>query len=446
MKMSIEIKRGTFLALVMLAAISALALSVQTGCGSKAPEPNIVLIVLDTMRADHWPVYGYKKNTAPFISEVAAKSVVFDNAWSPCSWTAPATASIFTGVYPFQHGVLTGFMVSKRIKMELNRIPEALETLPEMLKKNGYSTFGVADNINIGPEIGFSRGFDKFKRFKYKHIKDQQSMEKQVVAWSQEIKAAEKSFLYIHFNDTHRPYHKRKPWYKQVAGYINNQIAKYDSEINYVDEKIKRLYKLFDWDKNTLLIIVADHGEEFGDHGRQGHGHSLYSELIRTPLLIQFPPERRLHKRVNGLVSNMDIKSFIGRYLGISVNSGIDLMPVIRDKHSGRTYFFPHLINRFTRNKKTVLKSVMFEDWKYIFQLADDGSILNRQLYNLRTDPAEKVNVYESVYESQPELVKRLLSQLLKFEKQSKRYTSQTLNMKLDQKKKDELKSLGYVQ
>lgn len=442
--MNLKLKHKPFLPLALAVIVTVLALIFQAGCQKNSPAPNIVLIVLDTMRADHWPIYGYKNNTAPFISSLASKSVVFENAWSPVSWTAPATTSIFTGVYPFQHGVLTGFMVSKRIKMELNRIPESLETLPEMLKKNGYKTFGAADNINIGPEIGFTRGFDRFKRFKYKHIKDERSMEKQVIAWSQEIKAAKKSFLYIHFNDAHKPYHKRKPWYKRIPGYMPNQKAKYDSEIGYVDEKIKRLYHQLNWDKNTLLIIVADHGEEFGDHGKQGHGHSLYNELVRVPMLIQFPPGQQKHKRIKARVSNMDVKPFIRRYLGIKTErsqTGIDLMKVIQGKAPGREYFFPHLVNHFTRNQKTVLKSVIYKDWKYIFQLAADGTISDRQLYNLSSDWAEKDNLYES----HPELLKQLLSRLLKFEKKSRRFISQTVNMKLDQKKKDELKSLGYV-
>jgi arylsulfatase A-like enzyme len=115
--------------------------TLQQGC-KKSPEPHVVLIVLDTLRADHLPFYGYEKNTAPFLSELASQGIVFENVFAASSWTAPASASILTSLYPFQHGVTTGFLASKYFKVELNRIPGKIKTITEVLKENGYKTYG----------------------------------------------------------------------------------------------------------------------------------------------------------------------------------------------------------------------------------------------------------------------------------------------------------------
>jgi arylsulfatase A-like enzyme len=138
----------------------------------KVKNYNVVLIVIDTLRSDHLPFYGYKKNTAPFMSDLARQSVVFKNAFSASSWTSPATASIFTSLYPFQHGVLLGLMAILKANAEdpsirVNRIPEEIETLPEVMKKNGFRTYGVSDNLNIGIKQGFTQGFDRFETFNY---------------------------------------------------------------------------------------------------------------------------------------------------------------------------------------------------------------------------------------------------------------------------------------
>ena len=188
---------------VILGVLVLTILIIQPGC-TKKHEPNVVLIVLDTLRADHLPFYGYYKNTAPFLTELSTRSVVFENVFSASSYTSPATASIFTSLYPFQHGVYTGFFTSKQKKIELNRIPERIKTITEILKENGYETYGVADNINICKEEGFTQGFDKFKQF---HYVQEQKMVQRLREWAGEIKAQNKYFLYIHFNDCHGPYH-----------------------------------------------------------------------------------------------------------------------------------------------------------------------------------------------------------------------------------------------
>lgn len=126
---------------------------------------DVVIIVVDTLRADILPWHRGEEQTAPFLASLAKQSMVFDRAYAGCSSTAPALASVFTGRYPSRHGVITGFLAHKRLvakthDLTLNRIPRTIETLPEFFKNAGFKTLGVADNLNISKELGFEQGFD----------------------------------------------------------------------------------------------------------------------------------------------------------------------------------------------------------------------------------------------------------------------------------------------
>jgi arylsulfatase A-like enzyme len=429
-----------------LVALVIFSFMLHHGCKKKGAEANVVLIVLDTLRADHLPFYGYQKNTAPFLAELASRGVVFENVFSPSSWTGPATASIFTSLYPFQHGVTTGFFAGKYFKVEVNRIPAAIQTLPELLKENGFKTFGAANNPNICEEEGFTQGFDKFLLFKDVHEK---KMMRQLESWAEEIKGQKKYFLYIHFNDCHIPYSARKPWYEPKEKKRDDILSRYDSEISYVDEKIKKLYERFGWDKNTLIIITADHGEEFWDHGKTGHGKNLYGEVIRVPLLIYFPGPGGAAKRINSNASNMDVFPTIREYLGIErgqVEEGMNLLPLIRGEKSNggenERYIFSHLLkyNREHDGTMSYHKTTIFQNWKYIY-VDFFQKKYRRELFNMKEDPTEQKNVYEA---NLP-LANRLFARFTEFEKKCKKFAQETQEINLDKKKMQELKTLGYV-
>lgn len=418
-----------------------------SNCRKKPPEPNVVLIVIDTLRADHLSTYGYKKSTAPFIDSVAGQGIVFENAFSTSSWTAPATASIFTSLYPFQHGVLTGLAAGKSLKIEINSIPEEIETVTEVLKRNGYATFGISDNINICSAQGFTQGFDKFKRFPYPNNKKIDGL---LEKWAEEIKSNKKYFLYLHFNDPHEPYHARDPWYEPKKSKLRDAIARYDSEIGHLDARIKTLYQTFGWDKNTLLIITSDHGEGFLEHKKIAHGNSLYSELIHVPLVIRFPGEDRAPRRISGNVSIMDILPTLRGYLELgdsTLDEGIDLTPVITGETPGpdQRYLFSHLVHRRWLGKgnirKTIYHSTVFGNWKHIVT-SRDGKIIKNELFDLEKDPLEKLNLFSG----NREITNRLFARYRAFEKSCRKFQQAIKRLKLDNKQKKELKTLGYVQ
>src|SRR5262245_11834417 len=147
----------------------------------------VVFVLLDTVRADHLAPYGCARDTMPFLSQLAAKGVVFEKAWAPSSWTPSSMASIFTGLWVNQHGVLIGYRATRKAlkegadQLQLNRIPKALPTLPEVMKGAGYRTYGAADNVNIGRPMGFARGFDRFMMKSHGAVRDR------VAKWKDEL-------------------------------------------------------------------------------------------------------------------------------------------------------------------------------------------------------------------------------------------------------------------
>jgi arylsulfatase A-like enzyme len=406
-------------------------------CKSESPRPNIVLIVIDTLRADHLSFYGYKNDTSPFIRKIASQNIIFNNACAASSWTAPSTASIFTSLYPFQHGVVMGFQACHRLEIKLNSIPEKLQTIPELLKKNGYMTYGISENINISRPLGFAQGFDRFIRFNYPSNRINPALKK----LSDEIKSCENYFLYIHYNTPHKPYHKIHPWYKKKNNKKLDIISRYDSEINFVDDKIRQMYELFGWDKNTLLIITADHGEEFWDHNGKGHGRTLHSEVIHVPFIIQFPEKDRIQKRIKTYVHNMDILPTIRSYLNMKkeqVEEGINLIPLIHDKrkkHYRNRYLYSHLYRERSEKKDLNTVSVINKEWKLIY-------FRNKfKLYNIEYDPKEFYNRHEK----NSDISKNLLSRFLDFEKTCKKFPQVSKKISLDEKNIEELKTLGYI-
>jgi arylsulfatase A-like enzyme len=261
------------------------------------------------------------------------------------------------------------------------------------------------------------------------------------MAWSDEMKSKSKYFLYIHFNDPHKPYHRRSPWYEKKENPKDDLVSRYDSEINFVDKKIKRLYELFEWDMNTLLFITADHGEEFWEHDSQGHGGTLYSEVIHIPLIVQLPGKANVSKVIRENVSNMDVLPTIRSFLDIKskeTEEGVDLMPLIRGKRKynrGR-YIFSHLDR--IRQQKGDLKCIasIFENWKLIFHMHG-----GRELFNLKEDPMEKLNVYEE----NMELAGSLLGEFMKFEEDCLKFSQKRAHVTLDEKELEELRALGYI-
>ena len=302
---------------------------------------NVVLVVIDTLRADRLPFHGCYEVDAPTLSALARDGVVFENAWSTSSWTAPATASIFTGLYPDRHGVRTGLYLYENLAergraSRLNRLPPAVTTLPELFRALGYRTFGIADNPNVCERMGFERGFDRFHTAGYEGA---EAVNAKLAEWVAELERSEPWFLYLHYMDPHAPYHERAPWYEEPAdgaSELERDLEAYDSEISYVDAALGEALAALPEVDAALVVVTADHGEEFGDHGGREHSPKLYGELTRVPLVVRLPSGvERARERVTTDASIVDVVSTLCGLLGVSapeLTEGVDLSPALLDR------------------------------------------------------------------------------------------------------------------
>ena len=434
-------KHVRVLSVVFLAALLFSTSILNINCKKKLKNFNIVVIVIDTLRSDKLDAYGYEKITAPFLTELSKKSILFENTFSASSWTSPGTASIFTSLYPFQHKVLMGILAHINAKkkypdIKIDRIPDEIETMPEIFKKAGYATFAISDNFNIGDKQGFDQGFDKMITYSYKGA---EQVNKDLFSWKEEIEKNDKYFIYLHYMDPHGPYHAREPWYKDPGNRKLEPLEAYDSEINYVDSFIKKAYEEFGWDKNTVIVVTADHGEGLWDHGRQGHGFSLYREEIQVPLIIHFPGGAE-GKRIKPNVSTIDILPTLRDIIGLQKSNsdeGWSLLPLIKgeeEKYKNR-YLFSYLWKKVTdlvEFKATIYKNFHFQN----------KISLKKELFNLMLDQKEKKNIFFKAFK----IAREMELQFEKFFSNCKKYEKKSVNYKLNKERLEKLKTLGYVQ
>jgi arylsulfatase A-like enzyme len=365
---------------------------------TRAPRrPNVVVILVDTLRADHLPTYGYPRATAPFLSALATEGVVFEKAWSTSSWTAPAAASLFTSLYPQEHGVVHSLDHTDTAadgRRLVNRIPEDVETLAEMFKAAGYRTLGVSDNAHVSRETGFDQGFDEFESATgataerlHKWVRDHRAK-----------MAAGPYFLYVHYVEPHEPYLPREPWYSEFArdGQAHPTHAKfvnaYDSEIRSLDDGLGRLYRACGWSEDTVVIVTSDHGEEFGDHGGGGHAHSLYSEVLRVPLVVHGLPGA-VPRRIDEPVSLIDVMPTLRELVGRPADAraeGVSLLGLLRGGGQGFDRpLFAHLVQFETGR---IWEATLQGEWKRL-RLRPGAP----QLYNLADDPREERDLSETL-------------------------------------------------
>ncbi len=324
--------------------------------------PNIILIVVDCLRYNNLGYTGYVKNTTPFLDAVAEKGLFFSNAFSTAPWTKASVASLFTSRYPNEHGMLTF----------TDALPEGMLTIAEILKNAGYFTcFFNGYNLHIGSDFNFDQGFDFY-------VSDPSYLNAGSLTGAfldhMPIVRDKPFFAYIHYMDAHQPYRDNAFTYDFIEEKIDlfdikcphnpvspfgyhyfirmmtdeNRMREldkqhlqslYDAEIRYIDsniEKIKKSLQQNGLDKNTVLIITADHGEEFWDHNNYEHGHTLYNELIHVPLIISGPHVKPLSVERN--VSLVDLLPTLMDLVGAdSVKhriNGRSLFPLIAEKNT----------------------------------------------------------------------------------------------------------------
>jgi len=273
-----------------------------------ADRPNVLFVVVDTLRWDHVGCYGAARKTTPFVDDYAAGATRFDRAYSVAPWTMPSVASMFTGLYPSRHGA-NSFGLG---------LTDEVDTLAEILQREGYATQGVISHTAIGARNNFQQGFDVYLESEargHDHLSTD-GVTGQAIGKLEGLAAGEAPFfLFVHYFDPHYNY-KRHPEYgfaADAAGRLDGEQPMrellrmapdmtpdesqflrdlYDEEVRFTDAGIGRLLErlqVLGLDEDTIVILTADHGEEFLDHGDLGHTGSLYEELVRVPLILRGP-------------------------------------------------------------------------------------------------------------------------------------------------------------
>lgn len=280
----------------------------------------MLLVSIDTLRRDHVSAYGHARPTTPGIDRLAREGALFERAVSSSNWTLPAHMSLLTGLSPGRH----------RVEDERDRLPQELRSLAESFRDAGYATAGFASHVYLDARYGFARGFDRFELDPERRAAE---VSERAVAWL-ERHADGPFFLFLHYFDPHWDYDPPEPFRRRFgsppreAGLLSrlyryqdpeldfppqllrDATALYDAEIAYTDAALSRvLDRLRERRRldDTVVAVLSDHGEEFGEHRGFGHGSHLHGELSSIPLVLRFPPRIAAGTRRADLVGLVDL-------------------------------------------------------------------------------------------------------------------------------------------
>lgn len=397
--------------LVVLAGIILLLFS-NNGESYLCPDCNVILITVDTLRADHLGIYGYVRDTSPNMDSFAAENILFNNAFVQWPRTSQSMASMLSSKYPDQNGV-------RKLR---TRLSGGNLVLAEVLRDQGYWCAGFVSNGNLGSEFGFDQGFHEY--FELWKGSDNggrtdsytgDEINEAVLPWL-DLNSGKKFFLMVFYVDPHGPYTPPKPFDEKFAGDdffdkgkfvskkkvkhyqrldggdkvdVGHYISQYDGEISFVDEKIGELLSkleglgLLD---NSIVVLTADHGESLDEHGNFfRHGDDLFNSNVRVPLIIHHPKAKQ--KVVGGPVGLIDIVPTLLDFVGVDASymafEGNSLTPLLsgtaayRPVFSENENYFSVVVGRhkLVRNKKTG-KTKLFDyyrDTPELESMSDSG-------------------------------------------------------------------------
>ena len=451
---------------------------------SRKKEPaGVILISLDTLRADHLSCYGYHRPTSPAIDSLAADSTLFAQTLSASNWTLPAHASLLTSTDPPHHGV----------RAADDKLPSSLLTLAEVLSQNGFFCGAITGGGFLSPLYGFARGFDFYNEAEgaVDYENSAELVCRAAERWLEDNKDKD-FFLFLHTYQIHSPYDSPAA-YRQaflssgadlevlnIERYLGgkggvfrplsekereNIIALYDAEIKYTDEAlvgelIKWLQEKGLYDRLTI-VLTSDHGEEFYEHGAWVHGAHLYQESIRVPLIIKFPEGKFKGKRVEPIVRLIDVAPTILEALGIKSKpktwDGRSLYPFLEGQENSDRVFLadtcwlsgevcgdtqPDSMPISVATSQGKMKVIINRPWpdslRPLYQPGPaDWPPL--EVYNLEMDAAETKNLSSSQAAKLRESLKQTQARYRLFKKLRR------LKVPLSEEQLEKLRALGYI-
>lgn len=450
----------------------------QSASKPPGPRPNVVLIVMDTVRADLLSCYGYEPDTSPNLRALRDEGVLFTRAHSTSSWTTPGHGSLFTGLYSIAHGA-----TQERWRLEKDNV-----TLAEVLADQGYETIGIVENAMLSGKQGFSQGFNQYReiwRIKGKPKSPNHSLDV-FREFVENYDGDSPYFIFVNLIAPHSPYNSSRgfmkrfitdasikitdnQWRRYYSGklkFTRPQLRHlrelYQAELLFTDHVVgllrETLEKVGDWN-NTLFIVTSDHGENFGEHGHVDHVFNLYEQTTRIPLLIHNGKEfggGRVDERPVQLV---DIFPTVLSLVGVDTADypvhGLDLASnaIGANRPSYLEYYYPHQVFRALRKQtaeddprlapyRRLLRAVIRDDVKLIW-----GSDGNHELYDLAADPGETRDLMTSPdFRVQRETLTELLETFVEGHGTTTYSGAPVLLDVADEETQEALRSLGYLE
>jgi arylsulfatase A-like enzyme len=336
--------------------LASVAIAAWFGCAptdgpGARPVDTVILVSIDSLRADHLGAYGYRRPTSPTIDQLAAAGTVFERAYSTTSWTLPAHAALLTGLDDYTHGATDS----------RKKLAASFDTLAEALARAGVRSTGFFSGPFLHPSFGFGQGFDEYvdctsyqwtglqQGKRIPHTSSHRDVTNPILLtgvekWLAERRPHARNLIFVHMWDVHADYRapdaygtlfdpnydesdlsgqleeRKRVEVELTAGALRKLLARYDAEIRYTDETLRDLLDHFRRNgllDNAAVIILADHGEEFFDHGRKGHRRTLYEEVLRVPLILHFPGAPTEARRVPDIVSLIDVFPTVCELMGV---------------------------------------------------------------------------------------------------------------------------------
>ncbi len=440
----------------------------RTASKVNSPKYNVIIIVIDALRRDHLSIYDYERETSPNIAEFARENLVFQDAYAQCSWTSPSVASLFTGLYPAVHETLCHAGSSADL------LPSNIVTFAEAVKALGYRTGAFVANHAIKGRYGFNQGFDRYDRINKRWKPEAEDTNEKALSWLEDNYQSP-FYLYVHYMDVHGPYRPPAPYDtafesekmrplkkietnklkqkrfkdKNDGNNLYHYIDKYDGEILYTDhhigEALDRIESL-GLMENSVIVITSDHGEAFFEHNYCGHGHTVYNEEIRIPLIVKFPEGFSLKKEkklLKAKVDLMDIPTTLLALLGTEFpykTNGRNLLDIGKAAIKNHKVFSEELSPRFKGPPKLAL---IKGNHKAIYRV-------NRheidEMYNIKKDPEERNNIVDEDVDLVRESNGMIADHLRDSAELKKQLKLKSSCVDIDEEQRKALEALGYVQ
>ena len=409
----------------------------------------MLVITVDTLRADRVGAYGHPDPVTPALDRLARRSTVFEDAQATSPWTVPSLASLLTGTYPDTHRVVSGLPGDSRRQQKL---PEELPLLSEALSRGGYHCYAVTTNPHLRGRFGWERGFRHYENLGGAGARGVDGAVADLPG------LAEPFFLWVHFFDPHAAYQVRTPWtlqwaaalqwhrgvgakpnaahYRDVVAPGSPELANlkrlYESEVSATDHFIQRT--LLRYRDAELVLFTSDHGEEFLDHGGFSHGGKMYDELVRIPLLLHRREEPPRLERSNASLT--DLAPTIAAWAGMQPPGTWQGRNLWTRGGSGVVAALSRSVDGEVVEKRTLRRG----RWKYT-RVQRNGEQVGRRLYDLYTDPAERVNLV-----ARERRVARRMARDLEAEIEEQRTLDVTTETaEVTPEELEELRALGYV-